>query len=520
MQGEKECVSAYEEKLYRMLSFFGERRNRRVVKKCPAKALTLGELLEIAGIDTDLVSSKIKEKLNTIVPQICRAGSRFTKDCVCVQFDEDSDNCMKWAMDNGALVLISRNQIEDYPCIVVSCPEEVYAKMCRYYRDLSEADIIAVAGSIGKTTTKRMIANVLKTTYNTFGDPENENQIDCIGYACQHIPDKCRKLVQEVSEDTPGCVTHISTIIRPVISVITAIDNSHMANFGSKEAIVKEILSIQDSMSEDGVVVINKDDAKFWDQTPELFKRKVITISLENEGADYYSRNIKKTKLGLEFEICSKYIDKPITVKLSNIFANHNIYSALYATAVGVLQGVKAEDIAKGLSCYKTSGYRQNIYRVKGNVLIYADCYNAVAKSIKSALEAADNIPVEGKKIAVLGDVEEAGDMSEKTHCEILDSVNNSEFDVLYAYGEKLGAALADYHWTRDNLKIIAVDNKKDMIQSLKKNINNGDLVLFKASRKSALEEVIKALYPRAYKKRQLEHNLPIIKWRMKVIRS
>jgi len=514
--GTRETVSQYEEKLLKLLGPVNNVASRRKRRKDPRYARTVGQLCEQAGLDVQTLTDTVREKLEREVSSVCRAGSRFTRDCICVQFHEDSDQVMRWAMDHGALLCVTRSQIDDLPCIVVENPVAVYADMCKYFRELSDIDVTAVVGSIGKTTTKRMIHAVYAAQYPTFADPENENQIDCVGYICQHIPQKSRKLVQEVSEDTPGCLGLISHMIRPSIAVVTAIDKSHIEAFGDEEKILEEIASVTRGMPADGKVIVNIDD----DNTRSLIKdRPVVTVSLCDPEADFSAGEISLEKDGLRFQIREKAAGTRHWVKLHMVFAKHNIYSALYAFAAGVCAGVSREKILKGLAAYRTVGIRQNVYQAGGAVL-YVDCYNAVARSMRSAITAADEIPASGRRIAVLGDIEEAGAYSDRIHQEVIAAVDASKFDTLLCYGEKMIRA-AETTQVRGSLEVVCCRKKSAVSEQLKKKgPQGGDIVLFKSSRKSALEETIKAVWPVAYRQKMLSYYWPIIKWRLKVILS
>ena len=211
-----------------------------------------------------------------------------------------NDNDLKWAVQHGALVIITKKQIDKLPCIIVDNPLEVYAKMCLYYRELHDISTTVVIGSIGKTSTKRMIESVYEQQYRTFANPTNRNLLCHIGYDVQHIPSKVEKTIEEVSEDTPGYAMYSSIACKPQIVVISSIDNSHFEAFGSQDAIAREICSVTKGMEKDGTIIMNKDDFKYY----ELIKtHKYCTVSLTDKTADIYSENIEITNDGLIFDI-------------------------------------------------------------------------------------------------------------------------------------------------------------------------------------------------------------------------
>ena len=510
----KEQLASSELKLLKITKPIGNHFAAKKAKKLPGWDVSVSDLCRITGIDVTTLSDKVKDRLDRKVKQVCRAGSRMLDDCICVQLYEDGDNLMRWAMNNGAIVVVTPRQIDDLPCIVVDNPVAVYAAMCGYYRRQTNVEVTAVVGSIGKTTTKRMVSSVYAAQYNTFSDPENENQIDCVGYICQHIPSKTEKQVQEISEDTPGCVHFMSEMLTPRIAVVTAIDKSHIESFGNEENIYKEICSITDAMPANGVVITNLDE---FDHTKWMAGHKVVTVSLGNTSADYYAKQVKVEVKGLSFAIVSREDGREYPVVLNNVFAMHNIVSALQAFAAGIEAGVSPLNAVNGLSNYKATGIRQNVYDTISGQKLYVDCYNAVARSVRSAIETADKIPVKGKKIAIIGDVEEAGPTSKEIHQEIVRIVDKSQFGSLYTFGPKIQEAVQAVQ-VRSDLIVKTFLDKPALYKAIKAEKANDNLFLFKASRKSALETCIKAVWPLSFRLKMHDYYWPIIRWRMKVV--
>ena len=136
---------------------------------------------------------------------------------------------------------------------------------------------------------------------------------------------------------------------------------------------------------------------------------------------------------------------------------------------------------------------------------------------MRSAVNASCDIPIKGKRIAVLGDVAEAGDYTESTHLEIVDIVNKSNFDVVLTYGTELRKALANSE-IRENLTVLTFDNQKDMNKAIKQQVEKSDLVLFKASHSGNLKDSIAATFPLAYLYQSIKYYTPRVKWHFKVI--
>lgn len=458
--------------------------------------MSVSKLLELCGINYE-VSVFAKPNMNKKVQSVCTVNEYFERNSICVDMYWTDENDLRWAVKNGALIIVTNRIIDDLPCVVVDNPLEVYAKMCLHFRKLHRnVSTTVVIGSIGKTTTKRMIESVYEQQFNTFTNPTNRNLLCHVGYDVQHIPAKVEKTIEEVSEDTPGYAIYSSIACKPKTVVITSIDKSHFEAFGSQYAIAEEICSVSKGMEKEGVIIVNKDDFEYYEL---LGEHNVCTVSITDKTADIYSDNIKVTDNGLVFDIVDGDSRFP-EVKLNNIYAKHNVLIALYAYAAGKVEGMDKQKIIVGLEKYRQLGIRQNIFRTSNNVLVYADCYNAVAKSMKAAINSAEIIPLKddskNKRIAVLGDVEEAGELSELMHKEIVQYVSDSCFHYLITSGKKLKAACHNMN-TRSDLKIILCDDNNHVVYELNKLAPcDGDIVLFKSSHSGHLEKVMLSAFP------------------------
>lgn len=507
-------VPQSEVKLHKITKFLSDISYWKKVISGNSNLLTVRQLCKIGQVVDVNISDQI---LNRKVTEVAQCGSRMSRNSLIVQMDEDGDDVVRWGFANGAIAAITRSQIDNLPCIVVEHPEDTYVRMCQYFRCKSSAKMTVVAGSIGKTTTKRMINSVYSTFYNTFNDPENENQLPCVGYAVQHIPKLTEMSVSEISEDTPGCLHKMMQILLPEVAVITAIDKSHIEAFGSEQAVYDEVATVLSDMPENGIAIINLDDKALSKYNPKCV---IKTISINCADADYFAKNIIVKEDGLYFSIVEKQSGKIFDTFLNHIYAKHNVYTALYAFVAGVSVGIPYEKCIEGITRFETTGIRQNVYTdIRENCIIYADCYNAVARSVKSAVETASEIPIKGQRVVVLGDIEEAGAFSVQTHTEIVEAVNNSKFDVLVVYGMKLKKAVSSMNF-RKNLEVVSLDTKNEIVSFLKKKLKKKDLILFKASRKSALESIIKEMWPITYKMQMMKYYWAILKWRLKVIFS
>ena len=444
----------------------------------------------LKNVDFQLNELALTQK-HKIINEVCTPDSlHFPKGCAClVSSEEMADEAIK----KGAFVLISDIPIKKYPCIISEQPMAVYAKMCRYYRDLqSKVIVTAVSGSIGKTTTTAMIGTVYEQKYKTYYTQANANTLITVGFAVQHIPDNAEKMVQEVHEGTPNRTQYLSEMLHPSVFVITTIDKSHIEHFGTQDKIVEEVCSITKHMTGNGLVIVNKDEFNRFDL---LNGKRIVTISTQENNADYVASNIHTNENGLSFTVRVNSTGKLYDARLNNMFASHNVICALSAFAAGYEEGVEPELIVKGLATYQTRGVRQNIFQTDNGVLVYADCYNAVGRSMKSAIEACDLIPVKGKRVAVLGDIAELGEQSKQIHNDVIQFVNDSKFDFLLTLGDNLKKAATTIN-TRDSLNIFTFDSINDIADKINLITHEGDLILFKGSNSCNLDKCIVKCYP------------------------
>lgn len=477
---------------------------------------TVQQLCEYAGLDISSFSPNVKKILGKKVSQICQASADFQKGCICVQLYAEGDDLMRWAMAHGALVVVTRTQIDDLPCIVVEDPNKVYASMCGYYCSLRGIPSTVVTGSIGKTTTTQMINSVYSTQFKTFCTPTNWNHLVRVGLLAQHIPFGTRHFVQEVAENPPFQTRYMSQILRPSVAVITAIDDSHIEIFGTREEIIKSICAVTDNMrNPTDPVIVNKDEFTSYDL---LGKHQVITISTMSDDADFYSSDIKITNEGLSFKVIDSKQQKEYAVLLRNIYARHNVISALYSFAAGVCTGMNRKNIVSGLESFRTMGIRQNVFTVDKNTIVYADCYNAVTKSMISAIDTACSIPIKGKRIAVLGDIAEVGIKSDEIHRQVVLHALGSQFDYIILKGENLIKAFNSID-IKDDVSRVKCCLTNDEVCKLICSINTkDDLVLFKSSRSGHLEECIKKLWPKSFKMIEETDRKVFLKWKLQML--
>ncbi len=435
------------------------------------------QLLDVDG--QKMISSFVLAQLSPITP-----------GCLFIPHFESNDYCEK-AVKMGAVAVLTDHVIADVPCIVVSDKNAALYHLCARMRDNICLPSLIVSGSEGKTTTKRMVSDVLQTEKRVTCQRGNYNTFYDLIYSLLNITLNSEYLVQEVDERTPNNTQNCSNILKPEIALVTNIAEAHLGYYGSKEALIENFRGITAGMDENGVVIINRDDK---DSVAAHFDRKIISVGIDDPTADCLAKNIREGRKGVAFDLC--YAGETEHICLS-VHGKHNVYNAMMAYVVGKLKGISTAHIKKGLHSYRNAGIRQNICRL-GNTLLYADCYNASATSVNFALKCFDALPAgKRKKVAVLGDIAEIEGFEEDTYRRIAADLDVSNIDALVTCGKD--SEMIHTFLTR-NMTHTHTRDRKELNAYLTKLKQGGGNFLFKASRIMELEKSIRTVFPYHWK--------------------
>ncbi|NLK70334.1 MAG: UDP-N-acetylmuramoyl-tripeptide--D-alanyl-D-alanine ligase [Clostridiales bacterium] len=402
----------------------------------------------------------------------------------------DGHDYVAKAFEKGAVAAITEKQIENYPCIIVNDTRKAFLDLARYYRSLFNIILVGVTGSVGKTTTKEMIALVLSEKYNTLKTEGNLNNEIGLPKTLLGINKSHKAAVIEMGMSDFGEIERLSNTAIPTISVITNIGFSHIENLKTQEGILKAKLEILSGMSPDAPLVVNADD-RLLSTVKDSLNRRVLTYGIENKTADYYAKNIYEENNGTIFTV--KYQDRDVEVSLPCI-GRHNVLNALSAFCIGINSGISEEEIINALKKYKPDELRQNIVK-KGEQTVIIDCYNASPDSMKASLSVLLQVKAEnnGRKVAVLGDMLELGEMSRQLHENVGRFTEMADVDMLFTYG--YDSVYIAEKAKESGVSVMHTDDKAKLVNELKTYLKAGDVVLFKGSRGMRLEEVIDGLY-------------------------
>ena len=450
--------------------------------------MTLKEIVEVVdgsfGFPSDIE-----------VSSVCTDTRAIKAGCVFIALkgeNFDGHDFAAKATELGAEAVITERPIENAKCIVVDSTRRALLTLASYYRNKFKIPLVGVTGSVGKTSTKEMIASVLSQGFKTLKTEGNHNNEIGLPLTLFGMDETTQAAVIEMGMNHFGEISRLSLCACPTIAVITNIGFSHIENLGTQEGILKAKMEILDGCSYDAPLVINGDDKLLANVTPRG-GRRVISYSLSKKSCDVYASNIKTEGGTITLDINSKAGKTPVTV---NCYGEHNIKNALAAFAVGLELGMAPEMIAKGIAAFKPDGMRQNIQERNGITLII-DCYNAAPDSMKAGISVLSQVEVGegGRRIAVVADMLEMGKMAPKLHKMVGEALGSSTVDMIYCFGENSryyieGAVKKGF----DSGKCFHFETREALSAALKAEAKAGDAVWFKGSRGMKLEEVVDAL--------------------------
>ena len=349
---------------------------------------------------------------------------------------EKGNDYLEMAIQNGAIACVVEKELdpvflEMYPDITfVKTQNSVTAlqKLAKYKREQYNIPVIAITGSVGKTSSKDVISNVVKQKYNVLKTEGNLN--NHIGLPLTILKLKNHEaLVVEMGMNHLGEIETLSSIAKPTIAVITNVGTSHIGILGSRENILKAKLEIISGLHENGTLIINVDNDLLNKWNTKTKRKNTTTYSIEKHS-NYQAFNITTTENDSQYNIKIDNNEYLVNVPVSGI---HFVYNSLAAIAVGKALGIDDEKILTGIKTFELTKKRMELQEVNG-IKIINDVYNASYESMKYALEYLNTISG-NRKIAVLGDIFELGDFAEELHKKVGMEVNNNNVDILITVG-------------------------------------------------------------------------------------
>ena len=286
-----------------------------------------------------------------------------------------------------------------------------YKALAAWYRAQFRVPVVQITGSVGKTTTKEMIASVLSQRYKTLKTEANYNNEIGTPMTLLRLDETYEAAVIETGMDRAGQIRYLGEMVKPDVAVITNIGDMHIEYLGSREGIFRAKCEIFENLSADGTAVLNGDDV-WLDRV--VLPQRVIRAG-KREGCDYRVSDVEDH--GIDGVSCVVTGAKARYALQIPAPGAHMIYPAATAVAVGETLGLTAAEIERGVSAYEPAGARMRVVRISEGRRLLDDCYNAGPQSMSAALEVLAHS--EGGTVAVLGDMAELGGLTARAHREI-----------------------------------------------------------------------------------------------------
>ena len=388
------------------------------------------------------------------------------------------------AIRKGASAIILNENIEgsfNVPVLRVSNTEKALGDIARCHRSKYNIPVIGITGSNGKTQTKEMLSHVLSNRFKVLKTEKNYNNKIGVSLTLLNLKDEDVAVV-EVGTSLVGEIEYNSSILKPTISIVTNIGPSHLETFRDLEGVLKEKISIVESLGKKSVWIKNADDLSLQKKTyPNI---KEITYGIDSDYAEFKAVDIKESVEGLRFSV--KTIDFYLP-----LLGKHNIYNALsVVSCASMFMDIKS--IRDALATFTGTSMRMELLECEGFKIIN-DTYNSNPLSLRSAVNTLSQYKTSGRKILISADMLELGGDSDKLH-KIAGKfiADNADIDLLITHGRLskfiLEGALAN-GMAKD--KTQHFDDKDDIKLFLKTFPKENDILLIKGSRGMKMEEII-----------------------------
>lgn len=396
----------------------------------------------------------------------------------------------------GALAALSEKELINPtgPYILVDSTRSAMKKIAAYYRRTLDIKVVGITGSVGKTSTKEMIASVLSQKYRVLKTEGNLNNEVGLPLTIFKIRREHEVAVLEMGISEFGEMHRLAEMARPDICVITNIGLCHLENLKDRDGILKAKTECFEHLAPDGIAVLNGDDDKLCEKTtvngkPALFYGfgagpEYGTAEKEIFATDVTAMGLSGTKAVIHMGSVSFPVEIPIA-------GEHNVYNALAAVCVASRLGLGIEEMKRGIADIRTIGGRSNLIQKNGLTLI-DDCYNANPVSMKASIDVLAQ--AQGRRIAVLGDMKELGEKERQFHAMVGEHFDKKDIDALFCTGELALELARTVKKGSSKTEVYYFDTKEELTEALLGYIKPGDTVLVKASNSMGFQEIVRRL--------------------------
>ena len=452
------------------------------------KELTLAQIAEACG-GTLIGGNEAKEYTVTgveIDSRRVKAGDLF----VAIPGEKvDGHKFIPDVLKKGAYALSQQSLDVDGAYILVEDTVTAMKRLARFYRSTLDVKVVGITGSVGKTSTKEMIASVLDTKFRVHKTQGNFNNGIGLPLTIFQIEKEHQVAVLEMGISEFGEMHELADMAQPDIMVITNIGLCHLENLKTRDGILKAKTESFAHLKPDGVVILNGDDDKL-STVEQVAGRKPVFYGIKG-------RNLCETSVcadavtehgleGMTAEFHTPQGDMEVFIP-----GEHNVYNALAATCVAEQLGLSMDEIKCGIAAASTISGRTNLIHTKGMTVI-DDCYNANPVSMMASIDVLSQ--AKGRKIAVLGDMGELGSEEKKLHGMVGTHFAGKKIDALFVTGTLAGEIAEEARRVAPETRVYAEPDKEALEEALLEYRRPGDTILVKASHFMGFSEIVKKL--------------------------
>ena len=454
----------------------------------------INELLAIFGNENVIISSELEiDSVSTDTRHI-KPNALF----VALQGENyDAHNFINQAFTAGASVCVvekkwyesNKDNYTNQNFITVKDTLKALQELANFHRLRYEIDIVAVAGSNGKTTTKEMIADMLATKYNVLRTIHNYNNQVGAALTILQINEQTEMAVVEIGTNFPSEVHIITEMVAPTSGLITNIGKEHLEGFGGLDGVELEETSLYAFLKKsDSIAFVNMDDERLVKYS-QLFDNKYTYGQSTENDLNLNAKYSFDEQFNTSIDFYEKQYDQHFSIKLAAKGLNF-AYNAVAAVAVAYFYKIPIENIKQVLENWQpdlSSSYARMGFLQNNGIIVLNDSYNANPSSTELALKTLDLTKKGWTKIAFLGDMLELGEESLEEHKQIIMKAADYS-NYVYLYGENYFQAYKELSLNYDYVKVF--ENKKDMYEYAKDKIKSNTIILIKGSRGKKMEEI------------------------------
>ena len=402
---------------------------------------------------------------------------------VALQGARDGNEFIPTAMEKGAAAVLCSRVMGDYPAILVEDTRIALGKIAAGERQRLPMKVVGITGSVGKSTTKEMVAAVLESTFRTAKTPANHNNDIGMPMAILAMPEDTQVAVLEMGMNHFREMAYLSQIGKPDVAVIVNIGTAHIEFLGTVSGILKAKMEIAEGMAPDGLLLLNGDDVMLRNLDQEI--PQTVRYFGSDEGCACRCGDIRSEDGFLRFRVDQGERSFPVEMHLEG---RHFVSDAMAAIAVGLELGVPPEKIQTSLLNFKNLAGRQETFCRFGFTFI-KDCYNAGPESMEASLHVLGD--KKGRKIAVLGDMLELGDRASAEHYRV-GRIAAERVDWVLAYGPNASRVVSGcLTGGMPDSRALAFSDQTALQCELQRIARPGDVLLFKGSRGMHMENIL-----------------------------